>query len=179
MTRMPFRSLFVSLSVVAMLLGIGSLAQGQSPPADQKATVHRLVQRFYDWYLPQAADPHAQEVVMKAATHGPIPFDPQLVRWLRVDSTANAKAKGEIDGLDGDPILNAQDPCDKYTVQSVRTEGATFLVDVLGHGGCAAHTKPDVTVELTLRKGRWTITEFRDPGRGNEGVLPLLKRLHP
>jgi hypothetical protein len=168
-----------SLFVVAATLCIGPTAQGQSPSADQKGAVHRLVQRFYDWYLPQVANPHGQDVMMKAATHGPIPFDPQLVRWLRIDSTARARAKGEIDGLDGDPFLNAQDPCDTYTVQSVRTQGAHFLVDVLGHGGCAAHTKPDVTVELTLKAGQWTVTEFRDPSRDSEGVLPLLKRLHP
>jgi hypothetical protein len=166
------------LFVAAVTLCLGPTAHGQSPVADQVA-VQRLVQRFYDWYLPQVANPRGQDVMMKAATHGPIPFDPELVRWMRIDSTARARAKGEIDGLDGDPILYAQDPCDAYTVKSVRTQGATFLVDVLGHGGCAAHAKPDVTVELTRRKGRWTITEFRDPNRGDEGVLPLLKRLHP
>lgn len=85
---------------------------------------------------------------MRAATHGPIPFDSRLLHWPRIDSTARAHAKGEIDGLDGDSYLNARDPCDAYTVKVVRSRGADLLVDVLGHGGCPKHQKPDVTVAL-------------------------------
>ena len=116
---------------------------------------------------------------MLAATHGPLPFDTMLVHWLRVDSTARARAKGEIDGLDGDPYLNAQDPCDNYSVKAIRPRGADFLVDVLGHGGCVAHQKPDVTVVLGLKGGRWTILEFLDPSRDGQGLIPLIKQLHP
>jgi hypothetical protein len=154
-------------------------ARAQSPTTAARDSVRRSVQGFYDWYLPQFARPRGRDVMMNAATHGPVPFAPELIRWLRIDSTARARAKGEVDGLDGDPFLNAQDPCDTYTVQSVRAEGASLLADVLGHGGCEEHQKPDVVVELRLRAGRWTIVEFRDPTRGNEGVIPLLRRLHP
>jgi len=121
----------------------------------------------------------SQDVMMTAATRGPLPFDSELVRWLRIDSTARARAKGEIDGLDGDPFLNAQDPCDAYTVQSIMGAGAVLHAAVRGHGGCEAHQKADVVVELGLKAGRWTVLEFRDPNRDNEGVIPLLKRLHP
>ena len=54
-----------------------------------------------------------------------------------------------------------------------------LLADVLGHGGCEAHQTPDVTVALARRAGRWTILEFLDPNRHGEGVIPLLRRLHP
>jgi hypothetical protein len=118
-------------------------------------------------------------MIMAAATRGLLSFNPELVRWLRIDSTARARARGEIDGLDGDPYLNAQDPCDVYTARSVRMDGSSFLVDILGHGGCARHTRPDVIVELQFKAGRWTAVEFRDPSRKNEGLIPLLKRLHP
>ena len=142
-------------------------------------SARRVAQRFYDWYVPLAAHPNALDVVMAAATRGPLAFDPELVRWLRIDSTARARSKDEVDGLDGDPFLNAQDPCDAYTAQAVKTAGPVFLVEILGHGGCEAHVKPDVVVELTYRAGRWTATEFRDPNRKNDGLIPLLKRLHP
>jgi hypothetical protein len=53
------------------------------------------------------------------------------------------------------------------------------MVSVLGRGGCPAHQTPDVIVEIGRRGGRWTILEFRDPSRRNEGTIPLLKQLHP
>jgi hypothetical protein len=154
--------------------------------AQQRSTAdadsaRRVVQRFYDWYVPRAANPRGRDMVLEAATHGPVPFDPELVRWLRIDSTARARAKGEVDGLDGDPYLNAQDPCDTYSAQSAAPAAAerVFMVMVLGHGGCAAHKRPDIIVEISYRASRWTILEFRDPRRQNEGTIPLLKRLHP
>lgn len=139
----------------------------------------RLVQRFYDWYVPRAANPRDRDMIMAAATHGPVPFDPKLVQWLRVDSTARARATGEIDGLDGDPYLNAQDPCDAYRATTAARTGTSYLVSVVGRGGCAPHQAPDVVVEIGYRHGGWTILEFRDPTRHNEGTIPLLKRLHP
>ena len=74
-------------------------------------------------------------MVMRAATHGPLAFDPELVKWLRIDSTARARSKDEVNGLDGDPYFNAQDPCTRYAVQSVRPQGSGYLVDILGQGG--------------------------------------------
>jgi hypothetical protein len=171
----PFR--LHLLAVAALCIGIPLSAQ--SPTTATKDSVGRAVQAFYDWYLPRFAKPGEEDVMMRAATHGPIPFDAALLHWLRVDSTARARAKDEIDGLDGDPYLNSQDPCDAYTVKTVRARGADLLVDVLGHGGCEAHNKADVTVVLGRESGRWTIREFLDPSRHGEGVIPLLKRLHP
>jgi hypothetical protein len=60
----------------------------------------------------------------------------------------------------------------------VRVDTSSFLVDNLGHGGCARHTRP-VIVELQSKANRWTAIEFRDPSRKSEGLIPLLKRLHP
>jgi hypothetical protein len=163
---------------VVLCCAAGTLSAQQRSRAEADSA-RALVQRFYSWYVPRAANPRGRDMVMNAATHGPVPFDRELVRWLRIDSTARARAKDEIDGLDGDPYLNAQDPCDAYVVQSVAPAGGTFMVNVLGRGGCAAHKKPDVVVEIGHRGGRWTILEFRDPGRRNEGTIPLLKQLHP
>ena len=118
-------------------------------------------------------------MIMVAATGSPLHFDPELVRWLRIDSTARARNKTEVDGLDGDPYLNSQDPCDKDTARPGRVDGGKVLVDVHGSGGCESHTTPDVIVELTPNGAGWTVLEFRDPHRNNEGLIPLLKRLHP
>lgn len=160
-------------------LGAGSLRGQTSPPVNQADSVRRAVQRFYDWYVPRAANARGRDRVMEAAVRGPLSFDTELVRWLRTDSTARARAKGEIDGLDGDPYLNAQDPCDAYSARAPTATDSSFLVSILGHGGCARHSRPDVVVEVARRGGRWIVLEFRDPNRRNEGLIPLLRRLHP
>ena len=161
------------------LVAFTSLASAQAETRIERDSVRRAVQAFYDWYTPRAAKPRGVDMVMRAATHGPLAFDPDLVKWLRIDSIARARTKDEVNGLDGDPYFNAQDPCARYTVQSVRSEGSRFLADVVGQGGCAAHKKADVIVVVGRAEGRWIVREFLDPSRHNEGLLPLLRRLHP
>lgn len=167
------------LLLAVLALCVAHTTGAQTPSKATQDSVGRVVQQFYRWYRPQFAKPGTRDVMMYAATSGPIPFDTVLVHWLRVDSTARSRAKGEIDGLDGDPYLNSQDPCDTYTVKAVRPRGADLLVDVIGRGGCTAHQKPDVSVVLGIRAKRWTVLEFLDPTRKNEGLIPLLKQLHP
>lgn len=167
------------LTIPAFLCAITCQAVAQQRPEIAPDSVRKVVQRFYDWYVPRAAKPRGRDMVMTAAAHGPIAFDTELVRWLRIDSTARARAKDEVDGLDGDPYLNAQDPCDSYSAQNAKPAGQSFMVAVIGKGGCAPHTVPDIIVEIANRSGRWTILEFRDPSRHNEGTIPLLRQLHP
>src|SRR6476659_3922515 len=171
--------LAMRLIIAAALCCATGTLSAQEPSRTNADSARALVQRFYNWYVPRAANPRGRDMIMYAATHGPLRFDSELVRWLRIDSTARARAKDEIDGLDGDPYLNAQDPCDAYTAKSAVASGRAFMVSVLGRGGCTAHERPDVVVEIGQRAGGWTILEFRDPGRRNEGTIPLLKQLHP
>ena len=169
-----------SCQLAAMALAATtSFASAQADTRSERDSVRRAVQAYYNWYTPRAAKARGVDMVMRAATHGPLAFDPELVKWLRIDSTARARTKDEVNGLDGDPYFNAQDPCDRYTVQWVRPQGSGFLVDILGHGGCAVHTHPDVIVVVGRTGGRWIVREFLDPSRHNEGLLPLLHRLHP
>jgi hypothetical protein len=167
------------LSIPALLCVFACQAAAQQRPNIAPDSVRKVVQRFYDWYVPRAAKPRGRDMIMVAATHGPVAFDAELVRWLRIDSTARARAKGEVDGLDGDPYLNSQDPCDSYSAQNATAAGQSFMVPVLGKGGCEARKVPDIIVEIANRGGRWTILEFRDPNRRNEGTIPLLRQLHP
>lgn len=165
------------LFAVLSLSGRDGLA-AQSVPTATRDSVARAVQAFYDWYVPRAVAPGPTDVVLLAATRGPLPFDSLLVHWLRVDASARARADGEVVGLDGDPYLNAQDPCEGYHVSAVRARGAELLVDVIGRGGCPPHDTPDVTVVLTRVQGRWTVRDFLDPNRDDDALTALLKRLH-
>jgi hypothetical protein len=165
------------LLCVLTVANAGTLQSQSTTAAEDSA--RRSVQAFYDWYVPRAAHPGKRDMIMFAATNGPLRFQPELVRWLRIDSTARARNKDEVDGLDGDPYLNSQDPCKKYTVRAVHTQGTSFLADVVGTGECETRAKPDVVVELMRDRGRWTVVEFHDPERQNAGLIPLLRQLHP
>ena len=172
--------IFKSCQLAAMAVAAAaSLASAQRETQIERDSVRRAVQAFYNWYTPRAAKPRGVDMVMRAATHGPLSFNPELVKWLRIDSTARARSKDDVNGLDGDPYFNAQDPCERYTVRSVRPDGSRFLVDVVGQGGCADHKNPDVIVVVSRAGARWIVREFLDPNRHNEGLLPLLRRLHP
>lgn len=125
------------------------LTQAQTRPAIDSARVAReAVARFYAWYVPAAQRAGAD---MRALRDPRWHFNPALVTALRADSAATVANPGEVVGLDMDPFLNSQDPCNRYAPTAVRRDGATFLVDVVGSGGCPSHREPDVTVRVGFR----------------------------
>ena len=144
--------------------------------SDSVAQAQRAVQEFYTWYVPMAAK--TPSAWMHAIRQRKATFAPAIVRALRADSVAAAAHPSEVVGLDGDPFLNAQDPCDRYVSVKTTARGRVYLVEVLGTGGCVAHTKPDVIVEVGRGStaGRWVFLNFRyvDP---DDNLLDLLKRL--
>ena len=154
---------------------ISSRASAQATISDD--SVRAVVQRFYDWYAPMASRVEGP-AWMEALSRKQFAFAPGLVAALRADSTAEAKSDGDEDGLDGDPFLNAQDPCRRYVAKQVRHRGAAYLVEVLGSGGCAKHTVPDVVVEVVPDGGRLVFTNFHYPDDDSD-LLTELKELHP
>src|SRR5438046_203437 len=112
-TRISIRMTLFKRTIVLFSCLIACSLQAQS--RKEADSGRAAVQHFYDWYVPRAANSRGRDMLMVAAVNGPLRFDHELVRWLRIDSIAQARATGEIDGLDGDPYLNAQDPCDVYT----------------------------------------------------------------
>jgi hypothetical protein len=57
-------------------------------------------------------------------------FDPGLRKALMDDYAAQAKAKGELVGLDSDPFLGGQDIGLGYQTGNVKNIGNKFLVDI-------------------------------------------------
>ena len=114
---------------------------------------------------------------MQAVRERPALFSTDLVTALRADSTASAQTPSEVVGLDGDPFLNAQDPCDHYSSNGVAELGGHFLVQVVGAGGCAAHTTADVTVEITPTNGRLVFTNFIYSSRDRDNLVATLADL--
>lgn len=163
-----------AIVAVALLFVVDS-ADAQSSPVRASASPEQVVAEFYAWYAPMAQrDPGPD---MRAVRERPALFSPQLVRALRADSIATAQGGEEIDGLDGDPFLNAQDPCERYQPIRTRRAGQVYLVEVLGSGGCAVHQTPDVIVQVTFRDGSPVFTNFLYSRKRGDDLLSLLKRL--
>lgn len=162
-----------AIVTAALLLAVAN-AGAQSPTVRTDTLVEHTVAEFYDWYVPMARrDPGP---AMRAVRERRALFSLPLVRALRADSIATAQGGEEIDGLDGDPFLNAQDPCEEYRpIHTQRVRGA-YLVDILGTGGCAAHRTPDAIVQVTLRDGRPVITNVLYSRRRGDDLLSLLER---
>jgi FlaG/FlaF family flagellin (archaellin) len=86
---------------------------------DSQRSCRDFVQRFYDWYVPIALKDNAGNPSDRALRYKSHAFSPELLTQLKEDSTAQAKAKGEIVGLDFDPFLNSQHPGERYTAEKV------------------------------------------------------------
>ena len=111
----------------------------------------------------------------------PTLFAPALLKALRQDAAARAAAVGEIDGLDFEPFLNSQDPCERYTVgpavRSDSTERSAVRVTVRAVCDRASGPPPAYTVEVVPHAGSWQFVNFYyGPPVGD--LLTLLHSLH-
>ena len=122
------------------------------------ADARAVVADFYAWYVPRQRD--SAEFDMAALRQKPALVSKSLAEALRLDSAARAQSTNEVAGLDSDPFLNAQDPCEHYAPIGAIEDNGRFLIGVLGTGGCGAHPIPDVTVEVTPTAGRLVFTNF-------------------
>ncbi|HEV7923268.1 MAG TPA: hypothetical protein VGR02_20995 [Thermoanaerobaculia bacterium] len=166
------------MRLLTMLLCCATLAAAPTP-ADEQKTVRALqssVQAFYDWYAPRAN--HAGEGRPSDAvlTGKRFTLGSRLAAALKEDSAAQDQAS-EIVGLDFDPFLNTQEPCERYVVGGVHKVGSAYLVDVHGVCGKERSKKPDVVVEAKRDGSRWIFVNFRYPPDDDLlSILGLLKR---
>lgn len=160
-------------------LFVAATVQMQGRPLQQPGRpLPRFVQSFYDWYAARAVrrqdHPSSYEAMSLKSAH----FGRPLLRALRLDSAAQARARGEIAGLDFDPFLNSQDPCERYEVGNTTHRGQTYWVEV--HGVCNGRRSPspDVTAELVLRGHSWVFVNFHYPSAHTDllTVLGSLRR---
>lgn len=134
-----------------------------------------FVQGFYDWYAPLtpgAGGELPESIALKEKRQH---FDDRLVRALRADLVRQAKAEGEIVGLDFDPILAAQDPPEHYVVGTVRPVRGRYRVDIWARQAGEKAEKPIVVAEVEWEQGTWQFTNFYYPRGGN--LTALLRTL--
>lgn len=163
-----------------LLCGAAVAASAQTLPAQMKhenstAAVRQFAQSFYEWYTPIArsdSGPAAETAIKRK----PAMFSMQLLTALRADFAASAKAKSEVVGLNFDPFVSGQDPCDRYEVGKVVRQGGSYRVDV--HGVCAGKKSesPHVIAELRPSRGSWQFVNFHYP-RSDDDLVTVLKIL--
>jgi hypothetical protein len=159
------------LSALPYLLPAQATSGQQAPDS-----VRRFVQSFYDWYVPFALSDNrgpAWDLALKYRTSA---FGPELLRSLREDSEAQARVEGVIVGLDFDPFLNSQDPCERYEVGRATQRGESYRVDV--HALCAQNRNedPEIVAELVRKGDSWVFVNFHYPSDRSD-LLTVLKLL--
>lgn len=162
-----------TFGIVACALLAASLCAPKANGANDEA-VKGFVQEFYNWYVPEALKTQETPAWNVALKYKRGEFSPALFRALKADSDAQAKASGEIVGLDFDPFLNSQDPCDRYEVGTVIPQGAGYRVDIYGVCSGKRNEKPDVVAELARKDGSWAFTNFLYPAIHRD-LLGILK----
>jgi hypothetical protein len=141
----------------------------------QEMSAHDFVQEFYNWYVPVALRHNAVSAWDIALKDRSSVFSPELLRALKEDSVARAKAVGDIVGLDFDPFLSSQDPGQRYEVGRITQKGEVWQVEITPVRGGKRIGKPCVVVELSHRDGRWQFVNLHYDDGDLLTTLRLLK----
>jgi hypothetical protein len=160
-----------------------------SAPAQKPGVQHvsespgHFVGQFYAWYVPRTLSDKsipAYEFTLKNKKNL---FTPVLLKALKDDFEASAKVRDEIVGLDFDPFLNTQDPCERYEVGKTVQKGNSYRVEVYGICSGKRSEKPDVWPEVLRVNGHWLFANFYYEHQAKEypasddllGILNLLR----
>lgn len=144
---------------------LGGLPSALATELADAVSVRQFVQQFYDWYAPIAQeDQRKRPAAAEAIERRKSSFSPELWSALKEDLDAQAKSR-EIVGIDWDPFLNSQDPCEKYSAGAVKEQGGLFLVEVFmaACGDGAKLSGPAVVANIRKSGKAWQFTNFTDP----------------
>jgi hypothetical protein len=135
---------------------------------------YRFVQGFYDFYLPRLASGAAEWDAIKRERGAS--FSPELLAALDQDAAAAAASPDEIVGLDFDPFLATQDPCEHYEVGPESPAGPNHRVEVFAVCGGTRELTPSVVAEIAQRGEAWVFVNFHYPGEQTD-LLRVLAEL--
>jgi hypothetical protein len=185
MTRSLLAAAVLSAATAACQPGadaraVARAAGGSATTAVQAPGATAFVRAFYAAYAPRAraSGLAALDSVLRER---PADFTPTLGAALRANAAARAGAAGEIDGLDGDPFLNAQDPCEQYVVGDAAAAPppappAAVRVPVYAVCGGKRGADPAAIVEVVQQAGGWAVANVHYAGPPDD-LLSRLARL--
>lgn len=155
--------------------------EAQKKKSDVAQTPVAFVQSFYNWYGGIAIKDESANMLELAVAKKASSFAPPLLKSLKEDLAAQAKAEGEIVGLDFDPVLSINgDPAQKYSAKPAKSPAGKTMVDVFETRGGKTSTKPVVSVELAKSGGSWAISNIhygKSDIPENENLVSILKVL--
>jgi hypothetical protein len=166
---------------LALLLMVSGLPQGcdagQTRQAETAESALRFVQRFYDGYVlttQRYSSGPAWNSLLEDESSG---ITRELRLELKADSDAQDRTEGEIVGLDFDPILNTQDPCQRYEVGKAARTADGYSVDVYAVCDGTRDSTRDVIAEVVYRGDSWEAANFRYPDNNSNlrSILNLLR----
>ncbi len=158
---------------VLVLLACARRASAQKPVADSAQAAQRFVETFYRWYAPKAVAATREPAAAVALRERRSVLDQALARALAADLSAQAKVRDEIVGLDADPFLNSQDPCEASAVGSAMRKYGGFRVPVFAICGGKRTPTPVAFADVRAARGRWTIVDVL----GADGTTSLAATL--
>jgi hypothetical protein len=166
----------IALGFVSVFAASCGASKDARSSDNSPAAAARFAQDFYDWYVPIASAQKSEPASNAVLNRNPPVLAPELLRELQEDAAAQAKSQ-EIVGIDFDPFLNSQDPCERYEVGTVRETGGNYQVDV--HSICSGKRseKPDVVAEMIFQNGSWLFANFRRTGGEGGDLRTILKQL--
>ena len=172
----------IALLLCILLLGLGSL-QAQKELLNSEQSCLDFTQAFYNWYITEVFKDfktnNGEAPWHAALNYEGNPFSHELTRAL-INSDAEAKADGDP-VLDFDPILNSQDPADRYVVRSVTRKNGRYLANVYGVWSRPVSDQgkePQVVAEIVFKGSRWQFVNFHYPDStspDNENLLRILR----
>jgi hypothetical protein len=159
-------------------------AQAQKPGIQNAPeSPDHFVGQFYAWYVPRTLSGNSIPAYEFTLKNKKAVFTPSLFEALKDDFDASAKVRDEIVGLDFDPFLNTQDPCDRYEIGKAVQKGDSYRVEVYGICSGKRSEKPDVWPEVVRANGHWLFANFHYEHQAKEnpasddllGILKLLR----
>lgn len=158
-----------ALILLMVLCSLGAGAQVTDRP---KGSPREFVESFYQWYVRRINCDISNRFWDSALKYKRSAFSSRLFELLKEDSDAQAKCQ-ELVGLDFDPLLNTQDPAERYVVGRIIQKGQTYLADIYAVREGKQVEKPEVTAEFVEKDGHWFFVDFHYPD-GND-LLTILK----
>jgi hypothetical protein len=148
----------ISASLVLALAACRMDARQQPAPPDA-AAARAFVVDFYGWYYPSPAALMNVDTLVVSRRGS---LDPELAAMIDVDNACAARTQGTCK-LDEDPVLAAQDPCERYEVGGTLLHGDTVGVSVFAVCGGKRDTIPSVVAMVVSSGAAWKIANFVYP----------------
>lgn len=134
-----------------------------------------FARNFYGWYtrIARSDTPRPWDTAVRLRE---AQFEPELVRLLKEDAIAQSRCR-EIVGIDFDPILNTQDPAERYELGKLVHKKHQYFIDIYAVADGARSKMPDVTAVFVSQGGHYFFVNFLYPNGGD--LLSTLKSQRP